>query len=248
MYLNGANTQTETIAELNLLDVTVQDGPSGEGEVTRWIWNFDINPSNLTWINATYENGTKPGELKMINVAGEYWSDEKLSDSDAKDFICAEEIRSNDESYWVPFDCEVSTTHTREIISGECEIIGLSHPDPARRNGGTVFAQSISDAETKARDDVNHTHISTQWQIMLEIEGNNSDETPEIQIKYVNEEFESIEQFGLDTATEMLWSLAALFGCFAMLLVPSLSVYLAARYKETQREKTVLSILSDDEE
>ena len=115
-------------------------------------------------------------------------------------------------------------------------------------SGGTVYAQSISDAEIIARENIDNVHLSDQWQIILELEGNNTEDSPLISVSYVNEEFSSIEQFGLDTATEMLWSLAALFGCFAMLLVPALSVYFAAMYKEKKRMNEALSVLSEDEE
>ena len=236
--------QFESSAELTLLDVSEQEG----GNKTTWIWTFEVSPQNLTWINATLENNTDSGTLKMINVAGEYWSHEKLSKPNAKDFVCAEEIREKDNSYWVPFDCTVSTTHSRDFDSNDVTIIGLSHPDPARRNGGTVYAQEMSLAEDLAREKVDNLHISNQWQLILEIENSESTENPSISVVFVNEEFDTIEQFGLDTATEMLWSFAALFGCFAMLLVPSLSIYFAAMYKENKRKISAQSILSSDEE
>ena len=236
--------QFESSADLTLLDVSEQD----EGNKTTWIWTFEVNPQNLTWINATLENNTDSGTLKMINVAGEYWSHEKLSNPNAKDFVCAEEIREKNNSYWVPFDCTVSTTHSRDFDSTDVTIIGLSHPDPARRNGGTVYAQEMSVAEDLAREKVDNLHISNQWQLILEIENSESTENPAIAVVFVNEEFETIEQFGLDTATEMLWSFAALFGCFAMLLVPALSIYFAAMYKENKRKISAQSVLSSDEE
>ena len=236
--------QYENSAQLTLLDVSEQDG----GNKTTWIWTFEVNPQNLTWINATLENNSYSGNLKMINVAGEFWSHEKLSNPNAKDFVCAEEIRENKISYWIPFDCTVSTTHSREFNSGGVTIIGLSHPDPAIRNGGTVYAQNLSLAEDLAREKVDNMHISNQWQLILELEDTDSAYEPSVYVVFVNEEFKSIEQFGLDTATEMLWSVAALFGCFAMLLVPSLSVYFAAMYKENKRKLSAQSILSSDEE
>ena len=241
-YYVYQNSQTESNPELALLDV------STESETTTWIWTFDVNPNNLTWINATLENNSFSGNMKMINVAGEYWSHEKLADSDAKDFVCAEEIRENDKSYWIPFDCTVSTTHSRQFESGNVSIIGLSHPDPAKRNGGTVYAQNITAAENIARNIVDTTHISSQWQLILELDSTDSNEVPDLSVTFITEEFNSIEQFGLDAATEMLWSFAALFGCFAMLLVPSLSVYFAAMYKENKRKISAQEIISSDEE
>ena len=52
----------------------------------------------------------------------------------------------------------------------------------------------------------------------------------------MNEAFESVEIFSVDTATEFLWALAAVVGCFSMVLVPSFTVYFAARAKERRDE------------
>ena len=40
----------------------------------------------------------------------------------------------------------------------------------------------------------------------------------------------------METATEFLWALAAVVGCFSMVLVPSFTVYFAARAKERRDE------------
>lgn len=50
----------------------------------------------------------------------------------------------------------------------------------------------------------------------------------------VNEEFESIAVFSVDAATEFLWALAAVVGCFSMVLIPSFTVYFAAKAKENK--------------
>jgi len=70
----------------------------------------------------------------------------------------------------------------------------------------------------------------------------------------VNEEFGSIEVFSVDAATEFLWALAAVVGCFSMVLIPSFTVYFAARAKERkdqlkleQSEKDVSKSISSDE-
>ena len=53
----------------------------------------------------------------------------------------------------------------------------------------------------------------------------------------VNEAFSSIEIFEIDAATEFLWALAAVVGCFSMVLIPSFTVYFAARAKERRNEE-----------
>ena len=53
----------------------------------------------------------------------------------------------------------------------------------------------------------------------------------------MNEAFSSIEIFEIDAATEFLWALAAVVGCFSMVLIPSFTVYFAARAKERRNEE-----------
>ena len=38
--------------------------------------------------------------------------------------------------------------------------------------------------------------------------------------------------FSVDAATEFLWALASVVGCFAIILIPSFTVFFAARAKE----------------
>jgi hypothetical protein len=69
----------------------------------------------------------------------------------------------------------------------------------------------------------------------------------------VNEEFASLEPFSVDAATEFLWALAAVVGCFSMVLIPSFTVYFAANAKEKRdavrlaaSEKEVKDALDSD--
>jgi hypothetical protein len=65
----------------------------------------------------------------------------------------------------------------------------------------------------------------------------------------VNEAFSSVEVFSVDAATEFLWALAAVVGCFSMVLIPSFTVYFAARAKERRDEaKLTLSNASVEAE
>ena len=60
--------------------------------------------------------------------------------------------------------------------------------------------------------------------------------SPTIFLTTVNEDFSSIEVFSIDTATEFLWALAAVVGCFSMVLIPSFGLYFASRAKERNNE------------
>lgn len=87
------------------------------------------------------------------------------------------------------------------------------------------------------------------------MEAGNRTTAPSTSIITVNEAFASLEPFSVDTATEFMWALAAVVGCFSMVLVPSFTVYFAANAKEKRdavrlanSEKEVEDALNSTEE
>ena len=132
-----------------------------------------------------------------------------------------------------------NTVHEKQLEEGDSLFIAtLTDPNPARRSNGTVHASSLEEAESKARELITNTHLPSIYTIEV-IEFGNRTTQPSISIETVNEEFGSIALFQIDAATEFLWALAAVIGCFAMVLVPSFTVYFAARSKEKKNEEKV---------
>jgi len=124
----------------------------------------------------------------------------------------------------------------------------LTSVDPARRSNGSVFAQDLAEAEQKSRDMIAYTHSPSLIRIELVEQGNRTTQ-PGMTAETVNEAFASVEVFSVDAATEFLWALAAVVGCFSMVLIPSFTVYFAARAKEKRDEaKLALSNADVDEE
>ena len=100
---------------------------------------------------------------------------------------------------------------------------------------GTVYAKSMNEAENKARQIVEYFH-SPSVVIVEVIEQGNKSTAPSITLTTVNEDFDEIEIFSVDAGTEFLWAVAAVVGCFSMILIPSFTVYFAARAKERKNE------------
>ena len=193
-----------------------------DNNVTNWRWTFTADGVNLTWVNASADDLSRNSVMKLINSAGLY-SHTKLGDPEADDFSCEDK-------------CYYNSTH--ELISvegGDEDIYSMTTTDPGRRNNGTVYAQSLEDAEDKAREIIQHLH--TPSVIIVEVtERGNKSTSPDIVLITVNEDFKEIEVFSVDTATEFLWAVAAVVGCFSMILIPSFTVYFAARAKERKNE------------
>lgn len=212
-------TDTETTVNENVEPVKLYDDDTNE---TNWRWTFTADGDNLTWVNVTAGGLSKNAVVKLTNSAGLY-SHSKLGDPDAEGFACED-------------SCYLNNTH--EIISengGDDAIISMTTTDPGRRNNGTVYAKSLDEAESKARDIVEYFH--TPAVIIVEIiEAGNKSTAPSVSLVTVNEDFADISVFSVDAGTEFLWAVAAVVGCFSMILIPSFTVYFAARAKERKNE------------
>ena len=212
-------TDTETTVNENVEPVKLYDDDTNE---TNWRWTFTADGDNLTWVNVTAGGLSKNAVIKLTNSAGLY-SHSKLGDPDAEGFACED-------------SCYLNNTH--ELISengGDDAIISMTTTDPGRRNNGTVYAKSLDEAESKAREIVEYVH--TPAVIIVEIiEAGNKSTAPSVSLVTVNEDFADISVFSVDAGTEFLWAVAAVVGCFSMILIPSFTVYFAARAKERKNE------------
>lgn len=212
-------TDTETTVNENVEPVKLYDDDTNE---TNWRWTFTADGDNLTWVNVTAGGLSKNAVIKLTNSAGLY-SHSKLGDPDAEGFACED-------------SCYLNNTH--ELISengGDDAIISMTTTDPGRRNNGTVYAKSLDEAESKAREIVEYFH--TPAVIIVEIiEAGNKSTAPSVSLVTVNEDFADISVFSVDAGTEFLWAVAAVVGCFSMILIPSFTVYFAARAKERKNE------------
>jgi len=197
---------------------------------TTWIGTVSADGANLTWVNMTVTDLATGAVVKMTNE-GKLYSHPFLGVDDAEvvvdgktvDFRCSEH-------------CVYGESIEVEAESSDVNIQSLTSTDPARRSNGTVFADSIGEAESLARSEIDYTHSPSQIVIQITEPGNKSVQ-PQVNVYTVNEAFDSVEIFEIDAATEFLWALAAVVGCFSMVLIPSFTVYFAARARERKNEE-----------
>ncbi len=188
-----------------------------DSNTTTWLWSGDMISANLSWVNLTVEDLSQLAEVRISNAGG-LFSHPDLGNPDANRFSCAT-------------SCSNKTSHFATEKGGSVAIYSLSDPDPALRGKGTVFAKSLNEAEQKAKDIIFRDHQPISVQITIVEQGNRST-TPDVNLQIVNEQYDSIKPFQIDAATEMMWALAAVIGCFSMVLIPSFTVYFAARAKQ----------------
>ncbi|MDP6869757.1 MAG: hypothetical protein QGI21_03170 [Candidatus Poseidoniaceae archaeon] len=193
-----------------------------EENKTTWTWDSNLNGTNLTWVNLS---GTQLviGATMTISNAGGFYGHRDLGNPDAEKFSCETE-------------CSNLTAHSTLIDSTqEGEIILLTSPNPAIRGKGAVYADDLVEAEKKSRDIISNIHTPISVKITI-IENGSRNVSPSVNLTQVNEEFSDVTQFEVDTATEFMWALAAVIGCFSMVLVPSFTLYIAARAKQKRTE------------
>ena len=183
---------------------------------TIWTWDADLNGVNLTWVNLSGEMLSIGSTISISNAEG-LFSHPDLGNPDAEDFSCSE-------------SCRKDVDHTVNITSESTEIIALTDPNPALRGKGSLFADSIDEAMEKSDEILSTNFTQTSVRITV-IEQGNRDVAPTVTLTQVNEELDGVEQFEIDAATEFMWALAAVIGCFGMILVPSFTVYWAAQAK-----------------
>ncbi|MBJ99919.1 MAG: hypothetical protein CMB48_02910 [Euryarchaeota archaeon] len=234
LYESEKNT---TSPELSVIG----NSPDYQNGKTVWLWEFETSTTNLTWINISVSGASENSVLKVINIDGNFWSHPELGDALNTDTNCADRIKKEGDYVWVSIDCQVGSTHTMVLENGNGNFISLSHPDPALRDGGTVRAETYESALLEVNSTFNKTHQSKLWQISIEVDGNHTEKNPLVVVNYVNEEIISVELFEIDAVTEMLWSMAALIGCFMILLVPAFLIYFISQ-NSTKNERKELEI------
>ena len=241
-YYVYESEKDSTSPELSIIgnNANYQDGK------TVWLWEFETNTNNLTWVNISVSGAVDNSVLKVINIDGNFWSHPELGDALNSDTNCADKIKKEGEYVWVTIDCQVGSTHTMELDEGNGNFISLTHPDPALRDGGTVRAEDYESALLEVNSTFNNTHQSKLWQLSIEVEGNHSEIIPLVEVTSVNEKIISVELFKIDAATEMLWSLAALIGCFMILLVPAFLIYFISQNTSKNERKELDLALEQD--
>ena len=228
---------------------SVEHEPNDQGlseENTTQIWTFTTNRST-TWLNVTID-GVEQDDTISVGVSdGVWYYHEMLGEEDAERFSCRQTDDQAFEEYNVCTAAQVHSITAEE--SGLMTIRGIVSPELPMGGLGSLYADSLEEAEEAASELVSAHNGTRVWTITLESsdEIHPSEYSPLVQS--TSHELELVEPFKINPVTEMLWSISALIGCFAIALVIPLTIYFAARAKELREEKirqTALEQTTDD--
>ena len=197
-------------------------------------WTFTTNRAT-TWLNVTID-GIEQDDTISVGVSDGIWYyHEMLGDEDAERFSCRQTDEQAFEEYNVCTAAQVHSITAEE--SGMMTIRGIVSPELPMGGLGSMYADSLEDAQEASADLISAHNGTRVWTITLV----SSDEIHPAEysplVKSTTHELEMVEPFKINPVTEMLWSISALIGCFAIALVIPLSIYFAARAKERREEK-----------
>ncbi|MFL2947554.1 MAG: hypothetical protein ACJZ4J_05195 [Candidatus Poseidoniales archaeon] len=228
---------------------SVEHEPNDQGlseENTTQIWTFTTNRST-TWLNVTID-GVEQDDVISVGVSdGVWYYHEMLGDEDAERFSCRQTDDQAFEEYNVCTAAQVHSITAEE--TGLMTIRGIVSPELPMGGLGSLYADSQQEAEEAAAELISSNNGTRVWTITLESsdEIHPSEYSPLVQS--TSHELELVEPFKINPVTEMLWSISALIGCFAIALVIPLTIYFAAQAKERREEKirqTALEQTTDD--
>ena len=219
--------------------VAVDQGVSDDNSSQSWTFSTD---RATTWLNISIA-GVDQGDVISVGVSdGVWYHHEMLGDENADRFSCRQVDDGGFEEYNV---CTESQVHSVTVEqTGNVTIRGIVSPELPMGGLGSLYADSLEDAEVESANLIANHNGTRIWTITLQsVDSIHPDEfSPYVQS--TSHELENVEPFKIDPVTEMLWSISALIGCFGIALVIPLSIYFAARAKE-RREENIRNVALD---
>ncbi len=233
------NTTNESV-EHNATDQGLSD------DNTTQTWTFSTFKAT-TWLNVSIA-GIESGDTVSIEISdGVWYHHEMLGSKDADRFSCRQNNEQNYEEYNV---CTAASTHSITAESdGNLTFRGIVHPALPMGGLGSLYADSMEEAEDASNDLISKNNRTFTWTITLISSDSIHPDEYSPYVQSTSHDLESVEVFKVDPVEEMLWSISALIGCFGLALIVPLIIFFAARAKEMREDRirqTALEKLRDD--
>ena len=215
----------------------VEHNPADQGlsnENTTQSWTFATNRST-TWLNISIA-GLEQGDTLSVSVShGVWYHHEMLGDENADRFSCRQTQEGGFEEYNVCTESQVHSMTAEQ--AGNMTIRGIVSPELPMGGLGSLYADSFHEAEEASANLIAAHNGTRVWTITLDRLDTIHPAEFSPHVQSTSHELVNVEPFEVDPVTEMLWSISALIGCFAIALVIPLSIYFASRAKERHEEK-----------
>jgi len=216
---------------------SVEHDPINQGmtdDNTTQTWTFSTNRST-TWLNVTFAGAEENDVISIAVSDGVWYHHEMLGSEDAVRFSCRQ---TNDQEFEEYNVCKAAQEHSVTVEqTGTITLRGIVSPELPMGGLGSLYADSLEEAEIDSSDLIAAHNGTRIWTITLDSSDtiHPSEYSPLVQS--TSHELENVEAFEVNPMTEMLWSISALIGCFAIALVIPLTIYFAAQAKERREER-----------
>ncbi|MDP6906687.1 MAG: hypothetical protein QF440_04650 [Candidatus Thalassarchaeaceae archaeon] len=210
----------------------VTDQGLSESNTTQ-TWTFTTTLPT-TWMNVSFIE-LKEGDILTLSVSdGEWYHHEMLGSDEAETFSCIEV----DDGYEESNICSKSQSHSLDVLeTGSVIFRGIVSPNLPISGLGSLYADSLEEAENKSLDLINEHSGTRIWTITVESDSEINAVALVPEVEFTQHELTKVEPFTVDPVTEMIWSVAALVGCFGMVLIIPLIAYVASLAKERKENR-----------
>ncbi len=189
----------------------------------------------ITWVNFSIA-GAPSGSTLIVEANNvEWWHHPLLGEDDAQNFNCIERKIGIAQ---IIDHCSEAAEHQLFLENGTGILRGLVSIELP--TGGVISTRQISleNAQNYGEELISKEFINTTWTITL-LGPDDAELDPAgiaVNLEYSIHDVEKVYPFKVDPFEELIWSVAALIGCFGMVLIIPLTVYFAARAKEKKIE------------
>ena len=179
----------------------------------------------ITWVNVTVIGAPQDSTLRVQADGTSWYHSPFLGNNQDYPFNCEGDGDYSD----LVETCEYSTNHEIIITQEESTLRGIVSSVLPIEGLGYLQADDLEEAYDKANELISEEATIITWRIGLyDDEGNALESTGiEILVSMVNHELTDVNEFKIDPIEESVYSLATLIGCFSLMLVLPLIIYLS---------------------
>jgi hypothetical protein len=202
-------------------------------------YTFETNTA-ITWLNISIDNSPIDTTLEVSSLGGVWWHHPDLGNSNGeKPFQCFTPDTSDYEGL-VEY-CSRSSSHSIIVDSQNVDFRGLLSNELPLSGSWAFVADNQTEANDIANETVNNSILSRTWTVKMIDENEDIVNTSGmgITVSIVEHDIIDVSPYRIDPVTEMIWGMTALIGCFGIVLILPISLYIAASIKTKKASESI---------
>ena len=198
---------------------------------TNGTYSFETN-SAITWLNITIDNSPIDTVLEVSSLGVVWWHHPELGENVGDTPFQCFAPDTTDYEGLVEY-CTQSSTHRIDVLNQSEEFRGILSKDFPLSGSWAFIADNSSQATNIANTTVIYSILTRTLTIQMVDQDNQLVNTSGmgVTVTIVEHEIFEVSPYRIDPVTEMIWGMTALIGCFGIVLILPLSLYLVAAAK-----------------